>query len=243
MASKQRKPSPWLQVATVPSRTARGQEYRIEVHVETRTLRCGCLAHGFKRSEVCQHLEDLLAVEILPQATYYKVATGAASASPSPRPHARSPASGGNRSGAGAITPTRKEDAMAPPTVAHPGTNGHVRPVGLVRDVLLTNVDHLLELRGLIKRAQEEERKLTREIVTTLQADGLRMFQGQRAVAILDEQTTLSVDPGLFLEAASARASVALRVSVTAARRILRHDELAAISETTTTAVLRVVAA
>ena len=132
---------------------------------------------------------------------------------------------------------------MTAPTVAHPGTNGHVRAAALWRDVLLTNVDHLLELRALIKRAQEDERKLTQEIVTTLRAHGLRTIRGQRAVAILDEQTTLAVDPGLFLEAAGVRAPEALRVSVTAARRILRQDELAAISETTTTPVLRVVAA
>lgn len=48
------------------------------------------------------------------------------------------------------------------------------------------------------------------------------------------------VDPQLFHEALGDRAFTAMHVSVTAARKLLGEDDLQAISEATTTPILRV---
>jgi hypothetical protein len=105
---------------------------------------------------------------------------------------------------------------------------------------LAPQVDHLAQLRGLIRRAQEAERQITRELLTAMEAHGLRALPGQQAVAILETRTSLRVDPELFLLAAGPRAPQALTVSVTAARQLLGAADLEAISEAVTTAVLRV---
>lgn len=105
---------------------------------------------------------------------------------------------------------------------------------------LAASVDHLAELRGLIRRAQDEERKITAEILGVMASAGLDRLEGTEAVAIRDERTTLKVDVGLFLEAAGTAGYDALTVSVTAARKHLGEDDLRAISEATTTPALRV---
>lgn len=101
-------------------------------------------------------------------------------------------------------------------------------------------VDHLAELRDLIRRAQEQERALTRELIETMDARGLRSLPGHRAVAVLEERTTLTVDAGLFLEALGPAALPAITVRVEQARHLMAADDLAAISETAMGLVLRV---
>jgi hypothetical protein len=105
---------------------------------------------------------------------------------------------------------------------------------------LAAQVDHLHELRGLIRQAQTAERQITRELLDTMAAQGLGAVQGTQAVAIREARTSLQVDAALFLDAAGVRAPEALSVSVTAARRLLGEATLEAISETVTTPVLRV---
>jgi hypothetical protein len=105
---------------------------------------------------------------------------------------------------------------------------------------LASQVDQLAELRDLIRRAQTAERQITQELLTAMEARGLRALPGHQAVAIRETRATLRVDPELFLLAAGDRAPQALTVSVTAARRLLGAVELEAISETLTTPVLRV---
>jgi hypothetical protein len=105
---------------------------------------------------------------------------------------------------------------------------------------LAAEVDHLHELRGLIRQAQETERQITRELLAVMTAQALGAVQGTQAVAIREARTSLQVDATRFLEAAGARAPEALSVSVTAARRLLGEATLEAISETVTTPVLRV---
>src|SRR5438105_11970486 len=101
-------------------------------------------------------------------------------------------------------------------------------------------VDHLAELRELIRRARAAEREETAEVLAGLEAAGLTRLAGDQAVAIVGERISLTVDPALFLEAAGPAGYAAVTVSVTAARRLLGADDLAAISETATTPVLRV---
>jgi hypothetical protein len=119
------------------------------------------------------------------------------------------------------------------------GTKPHGRP-GRVIPLLGPQVDHLLELRGLIRRAQEEERAMTAELLRALEAAGLTRLAGRQAVAVRDERVTLKPDPQRLLEAVGEPSWAALTVSVTAARRLLGEEDLAAISEKITTPVLRV---
>ena len=81
---------------------------------------------------------------------------------------------------------------------------------------------------------------MTAEIVQAMAAAGVARLQGHQGVAILEKRTTLRPDPALFLEATGAAGYVAVNVTVTAARRLMGADDLAAISETTTNPVLRV---
>jgi hypothetical protein len=101
-------------------------------------------------------------------------------------------------------------------------------------------VDHLFELRSLIRQSQEAERQMTAEILRAMQAAGLATLEGQQAVAILGERSTLKPDVQLFLEALGPRAYPALTVSVTAAREVMAAQDLAAISETIISPVVRV---
>jgi hypothetical protein len=98
----------------------------------------------------------------------------------------------------------------------------------------------LLELRGLIQRAQREERAMTAEIAEATSAVGVRRLQGHQAAAILEDRTTLKPDAARFLELTGAAGYAAVFVGVTAARTLMAGDELAAISETTTSPVRRV---
>lgn len=75
-------------------------------------------------------------------------------------------------------------------TVAHP-TNGTkplhgIRSSGRIVPLLGPRIDHLLELRNLIRQAEAEERTMTREVLAALQASGLTRLAGHQAVAILD---------------------------------------------------------
>lgn len=116
------------------------------------------------------------------------------------------------------------------------GARAALRAIPLLGD----EVDQLAELRALIRRAQEEERRLTQEILTGLQAAGLSRLAGRQAVAIVEQRATLRPDPELFYEALGARAFEALTVSVTPARRLMAPADLEAISDKLVSPVLRV---
>src|SRR5262249_10759261 len=111
---------------------------------------------------------------------------------------------------------------------------------GKFLDEFRDKVDQLAELRDLLRRSQEAERELTAEIQQALTTGHVDRLEGDHAVAILGERTTLRPDPELFVQAAGRAAWSALSVSVGAARRLLGADDLLAISETTTSTVLRV---
>jgi len=129
---------------------------------------------------------------------------------------------------------------MSTLTVA-PSRNG-TKPQAPARVVPLLGptIDELYRLRGLMRQAQEEERRLTGEILRACNAAGVTRLEGTSAVAIVDSRTTLKPDVALFLEAVGRRGYKALSVSVTAARQLMGADDLAAISETVTSPVLRV---
>lgn len=114
------------------------------------------------------------------------------------------------------------------------------RPVTKVVPLLAPQIDHLHELRDLIRRAQAEERRMTGDILRTMEAAGLTRLAGRQAVALIDQRTILKPDPQLFVEAVGEAAWSALTVSVTAARDLLGEHHLKAISETTSSPVLRV---
>src|SRR5882672_6801101 len=103
--------------------------------------------------------------------------------------------------------------------------NGH-RPPAKVVPLLGQHIDHLLELRALIRRAQDEERAMTAEIVTAMQAAGVERLAGHAAVALLGQRTTLTPDPELFYEALGAKAFEAMAVNVTPARNLMGADDL-----------------
>jgi hypothetical protein len=68
-------------------------------------------------------------------------------------------------------------------------------------NALAQQVDDLYELRGLIRKSQEAEKKLTAQMLGTLEAAGLSQFDGAQAVAIVGERVNLVPDVQLFLEA------------------------------------------
>ncbi len=114
-----------------------------------------------------------------------------------------------------------------------------LHPVALA--TLAADVDKLLDLRDAKRRLDADERALTRRVLDALTAHGLPALRAERAVATVGTRTDLTVDPGLFVDAVGLTlAAPALRVSVERARGILGTETLDAISETTTTAVLRV---
>lgn len=61
---------------------------------------------------------------------------------------------------------------------------------------------------------------------------------GRQAVAVVDSRIILRPDPERLREALGSRAFEAMRVSVTAARRLLAEEDLKGISESSTTPVL-----
>jgi hypothetical protein len=106
---------------------------------------------------------------------------------------------------------------------------------------LRPDVDHLAELRSLIRRATEMERAITTAISNAMEAAGVNRLEGDQTVAIRDTRATLRPDVDLFIEALGPRAYDALIVNATAARQLLAGEDLAAISESATNHVLRVV--
>jgi hypothetical protein len=114
-----------------------------------------------------------------------------------------------------------------------------VRPAKPTPPDLGQLIDDLFELRGLLHQAQANERAMTAEVLQGLTAAGLDRYEAESAVAVLGQRVTLAPDPQLFFEALGPRAWGALTVTVTAARRLMGADDLAAISETTTSRVLR----
>jgi hypothetical protein len=125
------------------------------------------------------------------------------------------------------------------PTPSRNGTRPPARVIPLLAD-LTEKVEHLAELRHLIHQAEATERVLTQEVIAALTRAALDRFQGRTALAILGTRTTLRPDVALFHEALGPRAFEAMTVNVTAARRLMAADDLEAISETTSTPVLRV---
>jgi len=126
------------------------------------------------------------------------------------------------------------EKPMSTLRVVHP-----VRPAKPVQPDLSQLIDDLFELRGLLRQSQAQERAMTAEVIQALTAAGIERYQAEAAMAIIGQRTTLTPDPELFLEALGSRAWEALSVNVTAARRLMEADDLAVISEATTTPVLR----
>jgi hypothetical protein len=116
--------------------------------------------------------------------------------------------------------------------------NGH--RAGQVVPLLGPQIDHLLELRALIRRAQAEERVMTAEIIAGLEATGVTRLAGHQAVAILDAWLTRLVDPGRLYGLVGELGFDAMTVNITAGRRLLGEDALNGISQTTTSPVLRV---
>jgi hypothetical protein len=106
---------------------------------------------------------------------------------------------------------------------------------------LAQDVDKLLDLRDTKRRLDADERALTRHVLDALTAHGLPSLRSERAVATIGTRTDLTVDPVRFVETVGlATAAPALRVLIEQARRVLGTETLAGISETTTTATLRV---
>jgi hypothetical protein len=114
-----------------------------------------------------------------------------------------------------------------------------LHPVALV--TLAADVDKLLDLRDAKRKLDADERALTRRVLDGLTAHGLPSLRAERAVATVGTRTDLTVDPVRFVETVGlSTAAPALRVLIEQARRVLGTETLAAISETTTTATLRV---
>src|SRR5712692_11222111 len=116
-------------------------------------------------------------------------------------------------------------------TPSRNGTKPPTRPQ--VVPLLGPTIDHLLGLRDLPRRAQGEERTMTAEIVQAVAAAGVSRLEGAGAIAVLEERTILRPDPVSFLAATGAAGYSTLSVSVTAARRLMGADDLAAISDVT----------
>jgi hypothetical protein len=104
---------------------------------------------------------------------------------------------------------------------------------------LVERVDDLYRLRTLIRKSQEAEREMTAEVLAALDRLGADRFEGGIAAALVIPRTTLTPDVGLFIGALGPRAYAALSVKVEAARAIMAADDLAAISESSTAATLR----
>jgi hypothetical protein len=85
--------------------------------------------------------------------------------------------------------------------VVHPS-----HPAKPVQPHLGQLIDDLFELRGLVHRAQANERAMTAEVLQALTAAGLARYEGEVAVAIMGQRLTLAPDPQLFLEALGPRA-------------------------------------
>src|SRR3989442_13523163 len=85
-------------------------------------------------------------------------------------------------------------ESQSPPNVGNLPPTPRENLLARFRD----DVDHLAELRSLIRRAQEQERQITAEVLHAMDAAGVERLEGERAVAIRDTRTTLRPDVGLF---------------------------------------------
>jgi hypothetical protein len=112
-------------------------------------------------------------------------------------------------------------------------------PNGIQLATLAEQIDRLAELRAAKRQLEADERTLTATVLGLMGKLDLPTLRAGRAVATVGKRTTLTVDPELFLLAAP-RAFAAVSVSVERARQYLGESELAAISERTTVATLRV---
>lgn len=101
-------------------------------------------------------------------------------------------------------------------------------------------VDELLQVRRQLADLTKVERALTAQLVDAMTTLGLRESTGALAMAKLGTRETLTPDPALWLELAGPKATLALSVSVIKARELVSESDLRAISETTSTPVLRV---
>ena len=96
------------------------------------------------------------------------------------------------------------------PNGTKPSRHGAILP----HPALAADVDDLHQLRGLIRQAQDQERALAAEVLTAMEVLGAERLEGQTAVAVLGERTSLTVDPELFHRALGSRAWAALTVRV-----------------------------
>ena len=121
--------------------------------------------------------------------------------------------------------------------------NGH-KPRAVpprVPDPVAEHVDRLLDLRSLIKTAQDAERDLTAQVLAVMTRRGLTALTGQHGVATKTERVRLQPDPALFVELVGLdRGAAALSVSVTQARALLGETALLTISDVSRSAVLTV---
>jgi len=93
-----------------------------------------------------------------------------------------------------------------------------------------------------MKTDEAEERALTRDMTALLDTHAAKKAEGTAALAVRSQQTNTHIDPDLFIQATGAKGWSAVKVSVEAARQLLSGADLAAISETTESPVLRVAA-
>lgn len=123
------------------------------------------------------------------------------------------------------------------------GPNGH-HPVPLTATGLAwlgEAVDRLATMRAEKRRLETAERELTKAVLAHLTEHGLPAFRAAQAVATVTARTEMVPDPELFVTAVGlTTAAPALRVLVEKARGLLGEADLAAISEETTSRVLRV---
>ncbi len=135
---------------------------------------------------------------------------------------------------------------MSTPTVAVPrnGRNGHPTPTPLTAiglGWLGEAIDRLAVLRAEKRRLETAERELSRAVLAHMTEHGLPAFRAAQAVATVTPRTDLAPDPELFVTAVGFPAAApALRVLVEKARLLLGEADLTAISEATTSPILRI---
>jgi hypothetical protein len=127
---------------------------------------------------------------------------------------------------------------MATLTVTSNGSSPHA-PAPVV-PLVGSQIDRLVDLRATLRTLEAEERALTLEVSTALQAAGVSTAQGRRAVARIALRTIQKVDSELFFELVGRRGLTAMSVSITAARKVVVEADLDAISEKTEQRALRV---
>jgi hypothetical protein len=134
---------------------------------------------------------------------------------------------------------------MSTPIVAAVTRNGNGHPAVTLTATglawLAEAVDRLAAMRAEKRRLDTAERELTKAVLAHMTEHGLPAFRAAHAVATVTPRADLAPDPELFVSAVGLRAAApALRVLVEKARELLGEADLAAISERTTVATLRV---